>query len=87
VLLMLAAGFAVASALPAQAQTVPAGENPDMPAAEAAAAPDANDADIKDLELDWSQLNVDASTLATAPGSKARLAPQTGAGSDMSWSA
>jgi hypothetical protein len=81
---MLAAGFAVASALPARAQSVPAGENPDMPAAEAAA--DADYADIKDLELDWSQLNVDASTLVTAPGSKARLAPQAG-GSEMSWSA
>jgi hypothetical protein len=81
---MLAAGFAVASALPARAQTVPAGEIADVPAAEAAA--DADDADIKDLELDWSQLNVDASTLVTAPGSKARLAPQAG-GSEMSWSA
>jgi hypothetical protein len=85
-LLMLAAGFAVASALPARAQGVPAGENPDTPAAEAAAAPEAEDADIKDLELDWSQLNVDASTLVTAPGSKARLASQ-GGGSEMSWSA
>jgi hypothetical protein len=84
---MLAAGFAVASAtLPAQGQTVPGGENPEMPAAEATAPPDANDADIKDLELDWSQLNVDASPLATAPRSKARVAPQAGSG-DMSWSA
>ena len=85
-LLMLAAGFAVASALPARAQSVPAAENPDTPAAEVAAAPDADDADIKDLELDWSQLNVDASTLVTAPGSKTRLAPQ-GAGGEMAWSA
>jgi hypothetical protein len=84
VLLMLAAGFAVASALPAQAQTVAAAENSEMPAAEAAAAPDA---DIKDLDLDWSLLNVDASTLATAPGSKARLAPPAGASGDSSWSA
>jgi hypothetical protein len=83
-LLMLAAGFAVAAALPARAQGVAAGETPDT--AEAAVAPDAEDADIKDLELDWSQLNVDASTLITAPGSKARLAPQAGAG-EMSWSA
>jgi hypothetical protein len=80
--LLLAAGFAVASALPARAQSVVGGEKPDMPAAEAAA--DANDPDLKDL--DWSQLNVDASTLATAPGSKARLAPRPG-GSEMSWSA
>ena len=85
VLLMLAAGFGMASVLPASAQTVPADENPVMPAAEAAA-PDANDADIKDLELDWSQLNVDASTLTTSAASKARLAPQAGAGSEMSWS-
>jgi hypothetical protein len=86
-LLMLAAGFAVAAALPARAQSVPTTQNPDTPAAEAAAAPDADDADIKDLELDWSQLNVDASTLVTAPGSKARLAPQAGSGNEMSWSA
>src|ERR1700692_794370 len=37
-LLMLGAGFAMAAALPAQAKTGPADENPDMPAAEAAAA-------------------------------------------------
>jgi hypothetical protein len=83
VLLILAAGFSVASALPAQAQAVPADENP---AAETAAASDADDADIKDLELDWSQLNVDASTLMTGPASKARLAPRAGTGSEMSWS-
>jgi hypothetical protein len=87
VLLMLAGGFGMASVLPASAQTLPADGNPDMVAAEAAApAPDATDADINDLELDWSQLNVDASTLTTSPASKARLAPQAGAGSGMSWS-
>ena len=37
------------------------------------------------MELDWSQLNVDASTLTTGPASKAR-SPQAGPGSDMSWS-
>jgi hypothetical protein len=62
-LLILAAGFSVAAALPARAQAVPAEQDPDAPAAEAAAAADAGDADIKDLELDWSQLNVDASSL------------------------
>src|SRR6202022_4289464 len=46
----------------------------------------AEDSDIKDLELDWSQLNVDASTLTTSPASKLRLAPQAGAGSEMNWS-
>src|SRR3979490_1831447 len=77
VLLILAAGVSVA-----HAQAVPADENPDGAAAETAA--DANDADIK--ELDWSQLNVDASTLTTRPASKARVVPQAGAGSEMSWS-
>jgi hypothetical protein len=42
---------------------------------------------IKDLELDWSQLNVDASTLGTSPASKARVTPQTGGSTEMSWSA
>jgi hypothetical protein len=82
-LLILAAGFGVASGLPAHAQAVPPGDNPDTPAMEAPAA-DAEDADISGLELDWSQLNVDASTLTTSKASKARLAPQ--ASSEMSWS-
>jgi hypothetical protein len=84
VLLMLAAS--VGTVLPAGAQAVPSGDDPEASATEAAAAPSADDADIKDLELDWSQLNVDASTLITAPGSKLRLPPQAGAGSEMSWS-
>ena len=85
VLLTLAAGVSMASVLQASAQTVPAEENPEAPAAEAAAAPDASDADISDLQLDWSQLNVDASTLATGPASKARP-PQAGASAETSWS-
>jgi hypothetical protein len=85
VLLMLAAGVGMASVLPASAQTVPAAENPESPAADAAATPDSDDADIQGLELDWSQLNVDASTLPTRPVAKAR-SPQAAAGSDMSWS-
>jgi hypothetical protein len=86
VLLMLAAGVGMASVLPATAQTVPSGEEPEASATKAAAAPDADDADLRDLELDWSQLNVDASTLTTTPASKLRLPPQAGAGSEMSWS-
>ena len=85
VLLTLAAGVSMASVLQASAQTVPAEENSESPAAEAAAAPDADGADIKDLQLDWSQLNVDASTLATSPASKAR-SPQAGASAETSWS-
>ena len=85
VLLILAAGFSLVS-LPAEAQTVPATESPDTAAMEADAATDPEDAELKDLELDWSQLNVDASTLITSPASKARLAPQAGASTEMSWS-
>jgi hypothetical protein len=83
-LLMLAAGFSAALVLPARAQAVPADENPEMPAAEADA-PEANDADIKDLQLDWSQLNVDASTLSTNPASK-RTTPKPGTAAEMSCS-
>jgi hypothetical protein len=91
VLLILAAGFSLSS-MPANAQTVPATESPDTPAmgadtAEADAAATTDDADIKDLELDWSQLDVNASTLmTTSPASKARVAPKAGASADMSWS-
>ena len=88
-LLMLAAGLGL-TPVPAKAQAVPSTEDADAPAKEAAetdAAADANDADIRDLELDWSQLNVDAYTLmTTSPASKARLAPQAGSGTEMSWS-
>ncbi len=76
VLLMLAAGFGLASVLQANAQAVQA------PAAETAAS-DADDADIGNRELDWSQLNVDP--LTVNPASKLR-SPQTGPGSEMSWS-
>jgi hypothetical protein len=100
-LLILAAGVGVASVLPVAAQEVArpvaSEEGADETAAEAAA-PDAdgaemkaetNDVDImKDIDianLDWSQLNVDASTL-TNPASKARLAPQARANGETSWS-
>ena len=71
-----------------------------VPADQAAAGADTPEADdnktndaetknasIKDLELDWSQLNVDASTLGTSPASKARVTPQKGSSTEMSWSA
>jgi hypothetical protein len=83
VLLILAAGFGVASTLRAGAQAVPTEES-----TEADAAVDINDVDMKDVDiknLDWSQLNVDASTLIS-PASKARAAPGAGGGADMSWS-
>ena len=83
-LLILAAGIGMAPVLRASAQAVPAEQDQEAPAAEATAAPDTDDADIKGLDLDWSQLNVDASTLATRPLPKGR-SPQA-ASSDMSWS-
>ena len=92
---ILAAGFSLAFMLQASAQTSALPQDPwpqdvwpqdqQAPAAEAAATPEADDSDIKGLELDWSQLNVDASTLATRPVSKARSS-QSATGSDMSWS-
>jgi hypothetical protein len=86
---MLVAGFSAFSVLAASAQTPPAEEDAEMPAAEeAATAPDVNDTDIlKDIDiskLDWSQLNVDGSTL-TGPAPKGRAAPK-GANADATWS-
>jgi hypothetical protein len=88
-LLTLAAGFSLFWALTAAAQTPPAEDDAEMPAAEEpAAAPDVNDTDIlKDIDvskLDWSQLNVDASTF-TGPALKGRVAPK-GTGADAAWS-
>jgi hypothetical protein len=82
VLLMLAAGVGMAP--PAHAQVWPADQEDQDAAAETAAA-DTSEADVEDLELDWSQLNVDASTLILGPASKARL-PKGAGGSDTSWS-
>ncbi len=63
-------------------------EAPDDAQAPAADSAAAKDSDIKGLELDWSQLNVDASTLTWTPASKARAATsKTAPGSDASWSA
>jgi hypothetical protein len=80
-LLMLAAGVVMA-APPAGGQALPPSDRP--AAAETAGAPDASDADPGDLELDWSQLNVDASTLTDRPAKA--FAPKAGAGSDAAWS-
>ena len=77
-LLMLAAGIGMAPL--AHAQALPPDQDPDAVAETAAS----DDADIEDLELDWSQLNVDTATLLLGPASKARQ-PQASAGSDTSW--
>jgi hypothetical protein len=90
-LLILAGGFSMALLLQADAQTLPSDKKPDASAAETSAAAQGDEAaetkqaDIKDLELDWSQLNVDASTLTNNPAKAGRSAlakPDT----EMSWS-
>src|ERR1700688_1588236 len=103
-LLILAASVGLALSAPAGAQIWPKDMKTDPPAEQAGTAPDADapddaqthtadgaaakDSDIKGLELDWSQLNVDASTLTWTPASKARVAsPKTAPGTDASWSA
>jgi len=88
---MLAAGVSVASMLAAAAQTPPVDNDLDMPEAEETeAAPDAGEVDImKDIDvskLDWSQLNVDASTLP-APAPKGSGASSLLGGIDTAWSA
>jgi hypothetical protein len=101
-LLILAAGVGLAFAAPAGAQIWPRDMKTDPPAGQAAPDVDASeddtdtsaadsavnkDSDIKGLELDWSQLNVDASTLTWTPASKARAAnPKPALGTDTSWS-
>ena len=88
---MLAAGSGLASMLAAAAQTPPADDDTDMPAAEETeAAPDVNDVDImKDIDvskLDWSLLNVDASTLS-GPEPKGSGASKAAGSAETTWSA
>jgi hypothetical protein len=86
-LLMLTGGFSVALLLPAGAQTLPSGKPSNHAAAEVNATADGDGAaDIKDLELDWSQLNVDAYTLTKEAASKARRSPLAKPDTEMSWS-
>lgn len=79
---MLAAGVSVAP-LQAIAQT-PFEQTPQTPAMKAGSAPNANETGTEDLELDWSQLNVDASTLTDKPAKG--FTPKAGPGSGASWS-
>ena len=97
-LLSLAAGLCVVSAA-ALAQAPPATEPADEAEEEAAPAPEKKDEDIpkedipkedllKDVDigkLDWSQLNVDASTL-NLPSAKGRAAAKGTASGDATWS-
>src|SRR5882724_2098239 len=92
-LLILAAGVSMASGRPAVAQEVAevAAPGEDADAEDAA---DATSAEMKDIDimkdvdianLDWSQLNVDASTL-TNPASKARAASKARTDNEAAWS-
>jgi hypothetical protein len=83
---MLVAAVSLTLAPQAGAQTVPAGDDPQTPVAETAAAPDAGDADLKPGDLDWSQLNVDASTLTSGAQPKRRAAAPVPADAGASWS-
>jgi len=87
---MLVAVASLVSILAAAAQTPLADDEPDTPAAEETeAAPEANDVDImKDIDvskLDWSLLNVDASTLPLS--AKQGGASKAAGGIDTAWSA
>src|SRR5882762_9261356 len=88
-LLALAAGFSLAAVLAAGAQAPPSGEATEAAEEEPTPARDSNDIDVmKDIDidkLDWSQLNVDASTLSM-PAPKGRVAPKATADNDASWS-
>jgi hypothetical protein len=84
-LLLLAAGFAAASALPAHAQAAEDTDEAETPAA--VAAPATDDVDMTGIDiskLDWSQLNVDASTLTYS--GKGIAAPRRAASDDATWS-
>jgi hypothetical protein len=88
---MLVAGASVASMLAAAAQTPPADDEPDTPAAEETEAGlDVNDVDImKDIDvskLDWSLLNVDASTLTGPPAPKGSVASKAAGSVEAAWS-
>jgi len=84
-LVVLAAGFAAASVLPAHAQA--AEEDADETPAAAVVAPATDDVDMTGIDiskLDWSQLNVDASALTYS--GKGIAAPRRAASDEASWS-
>ena len=94
---MLAAGFVLALATPAAAQWPQVDGEQDASQASAskvpgteAAAPDVNDEDVlKDIDvdkLDWSQLDVDASTLRDGPAARVRAARAPSSDGGMDWS-
>src|SRR5215207_5309369 len=88
---MLVAGITLASMMAAAAQTPPTSDEAEtQEAEETEAAPSVNDVDImKDIDvskLDWSLLNVDASTL-TGPAPSRSAASKAAASVEAAWSA
>ena len=86
--LLMAAGFSLGLVVTAGAQTWPASEPAEAAADEEAPAADSNEVDMTGVDpenLDWSQLNIDASTLhlLTAKGG---AAPKSAEGDGASWS-
>src|SRR5690349_9003881 len=89
---LLVAGMALASMMAAAAQTPPAGDEPEemQEAEEIEAVPAADEVDImKDIDvskLDWSQLDVDVSTLGDFVARRGSSSNGAG-GAEMSWTA
>lgn len=82
---MLAAGFLLALAMPAMAQRAASGE---INASAAVGAPDEDEDVLKDIDvnkLDFTLLDIDASTLKDGPAAKARTARKSDGGA-MDWS-
>jgi hypothetical protein len=92
---MLAAGFMLALAMPASAQWPQPNEDKEAPQAREvpaadASAPSVNDEDVlKGIDvskLDWSQLDVDASTLGDGPAAKSKSPTTASKDGGMAWS-
>jgi hypothetical protein len=84
--LLLAAGLGAAWALPAVAQAAPNEEDAETPAVEGVASAATDDVDMTGVDinnLDWSQLNIDASTLTYS--GKGNTPPRADAGG-ANWS-
>jgi hypothetical protein len=79
--------WAIEGAEPQAKEEAPAKEEAaETEAATNSGSPDSDKTDTANLDLDWSQLDVDASTLmATSPASKARVTSRDAATGEMTW--
>jgi hypothetical protein len=85
----LAFVLAAGTLLPAHAQAPSATDNPETPPAEVSST-EADDVDMTGVDinnLDWSQLNIDVSTLMSGPVSKVSNTPRAATGNETTWSA